>query len=98
MLGVGAGVELDDGERVGDGGAELLEDNEDGVENEAEGEAEVEADMVLEPGGGVDVTVAKESDDDVDAFDEDEAFEEDDGVLDEMPREDDTALQLPNPG
>lgn len=98
MLGVGAGVELDDGEGVGDGGAELLEDDEDGVENEAEGEAEVEADMVLEPGGGVDVTVAKESDDDVNAFDEDEAFEEDDGVLDETPREDDTALQLPNPG
>jgi hypothetical protein len=49
MLGVGASVELEDGEGLGDGGAELLED------------------------------------DDVGAFDEDEAFEEDDNVLDDTP-------------
>jgi hypothetical protein len=65
MLGVGAGVELDDGESVEDGGAELLED-----------EAEVETDMVLEPRDG----------------------RTDDDALDETPREDDTALQLPNSG
>ena len=75
VLGIGAGVELDDGEGVGDGGAELLEDDEDKVENETEGEAEVETDMALESGGGVDVTVAKESED----------GRADDDVLDETP-------------
>ena len=77
VLGVGAGVEVDDGESVGDGGAGLLED-----------EAEVETDMVLEPGGGADVTVAEEGEDGT----------ADDDALDETPREDDTALQLPNSG
>ncbi|KAF2026985.1 hypothetical protein EK21DRAFT_115228 [Setomelanomma holmii] len=84
MIGFGVGDGLDD-----DGGLELgaglLDDEDDGALNdEAEYNVEVDADEV-------------EALDDDEAIDEDETFD-DIRVLDERIRNDDAALQSPNPG